>query len=122
MYILGVCSNPDILKVINLIKIVITGIMIATPIVLIVVCLIDTAKLVADPNPDVTKNGLKIFLHRFIACAIIMAVPLLVSAITGLVGATDYKDCISLATPEKITSLYLTRAETAVIVYRILNK
>lgn len=114
MYILGVCSNPEILKVVNLIKIVITGIMIATPIILIVVCLIDTAKLVADSNPNVAKNGLKIFLHRFIACAIIMAVPLLVSAITGLVGATDYKDCISLATPEKITSLYLTRAETAV--------
>lgn len=114
MYILGVCSNPDILKVINLIKIVITGIMIATPIILIVVCLIDTAKLVADPNPDVTKNGLKIFLHRFIACAIIMAVPFLVKTLTGIVGTEDYTECISLATPENISQLYVTRAETAV--------
>lgn len=114
MYILGVCSNPDILKVINLIKIVITGIMIATPIVLIVVCLIDTAKLVADPNPDVTKNGLKIFLHRFIACAVIMAVPFLVKTLTGIVRTEDYTECISLATPENISQLYVTRAETAV--------
>ena len=114
MYILGVCSNPDILKVINLIKIVITGIMIATPIILIVVCLIDTAKLVADPNPDVTKNGLKIFLHRFIACAVIMAVPFLVKTLTGIVGTEDYTECISLATPENISQLYVTRAETAV--------
>lgn len=114
MYILGVCSNPDILKVINLIKIVITGIMIATPIILIVVCLIDTAKLVADPNPDVTKNGLKIFLHRFIACAVIMAVPFLVKTLTGVVRTEDYTECISLATPENISQLYVTRAETAV--------
>ena len=114
MYILGVCSNPDILKVINLIKIVITGIMIATPIILIVVCLIDTAKLVADPNPDVTKNGLKIFLHRFIACAVIMAVPFLVKTLTGIVRTEDYTECISLATPENISQLYVTRAETAV--------
>lgn len=114
MYILGVCSNPEILKVINLIKIVITGIMIATPIILIVVCLIDTAKLVADSNPDVAKNGLKIFLHRFIACAIIMAVPFLVKTLTGIVGTEDYTECISLATPENISQLYVTRAETAV--------
>ena len=114
MYILGICSNPEILKVINLIKIVITGIMIATPIVLIVVTMLDVAKLVADPHPDVTKRIKDIFLYRFIACAVIMAVPLLVKTITNTVGATDYTECISMATNENISSLYLTRAETAV--------
>lgn len=114
MYILGICSNPEILKVINLIKIVIIGIMIATPIVLMVVTMIEVAKLVADPNPNVTKRVKDIFLYRFIACAVIMAVPLLVKTLTGTVGATDYTECISMATTENISALYLTRAENLV--------
>ena len=114
MFILSVCKNPEILKVIQLIKIVISAIMVATPIILIVVSMIDVAKLVADPDPNVTKKGPKIFLYRFIACAIIMAVPTLVSVLTGAVDSKGYEECITMATSENISSLYLTRAETLV--------
>ena len=48
MLVLSLCSNPSILKIFYLIKIVITAIQIAVPIMLIILIMLDFSKGVKD--------------------------------------------------------------------------
>lgn len=115
MYVLGICNSPEILKVMQYVKLLIQGIIILAPILIIVNASIEIMKLVAAPDPNVAKQISKIIMYRAIACVAIIFVPTFVNIILDLTGSRyGYEECISLATTSNISSLYLTRAEELV--------
>ena len=103
--ILSICSNSSILKVLYLIKIVITCIQIAVPIMLIVLIMLDFSKGVKDGiSPTEILQKCK---YRIIAAIVIFAVPLLVNTIIKISGnVSNFSTCWNNAIPENFNSEY----------------
>ena len=103
--ILSICSNSSILKVLYLIKIVITCIQIVVPIMLIVLMMLDFSKGVKDGiSPTEILQTCK---YRIIEAIAIFAVPLLVNIIIKLSGnISNFSTCWNNAIPENFNSEY----------------
>ena len=115
MYILDLCGTPEILEVMKLVKIFIDCIKVIVPIIIIIKSMLDLTKIVSDQDPDVTKKIPKVFITRFIACALIFFMPVFVNVILDLTGSRyGYEECITMATSENISGAYLKRAEDLV--------
>lgn len=112
--ILGICGEPDILKVIMLVKTVMNIIRIAVPIILIVLMMITYAQAAAK-NEAVSKTNM-FFVYRGIAAVVIFAIPTLVITLLNIVGANDkeFKDCMDFATPVGISTAYTNKASRAI--------
>lgn len=88
MLTLSICGNPDILKVVYLIKIVVTCIQIAVPIMLIVLIMLDFAKGMKDAAaPSEILDNCR---YRIIAAVVIFAIPLLVKVILNVMGNSTF--------------------------------
>ena len=99
--ILSICSNPDILKVVYLIKIVVTCIQIAVPIMLIVLIMLDFSKGVKDAKAP--GEILQTCKYRIIAAIVIFAIPLLVKIILNVMGnSTFFSACWNSANSTSI--------------------
>ena len=86
------CSNVDILKVVYLIKIVVTAIQVAVPIILIVTISLDFAKGMKDAKAP--SELLANCRYRLIAAVVIFAIPLLVKIILNVLGnSTFFSSC-----------------------------
>lgn len=116
MNILSICSNPDILKVMMLIKIVISAICVAIPIILIVVLMLDYAKAVSSNDNDLVMKITRNLPYRLIAVAVIFFIPGLVKVIVNIAdgSANTYIGCIENATPDNIESAYTESASESV--------
>ncbi len=110
--ILGICDNPDILKVLNLVKILISAIKIIVPIILIVTTTITFTKAVYSDKEDVYKAK-NVLIYRCIAAAAVFFVPTIVSIIINLTATdgSELKACMNAATPAGISAAYSNRAE-----------
>lgn len=110
--ILGICDNPDILKVLSLVKILISAIKIVVPILLIVNTTITFTKAVYSDKEDVFKAK-NVLIYRCIAAAAIFFVPTFVSIIINLTATdgSELKACMNAATPAGISQAYSNRAE-----------
>ena len=97
------CSNVDILKVVYLIKIVVTAIQVAVPIILIVTISLDFAKGMKDAKaPSEILHGC---IHRLIAAVVIFAIPLLVKVILTIMGnSTFFSSCWNNADSSSLTA------------------
>lgn len=99
--ILSICSNPDILKVVYLIKIVVTCIQIAVPIMLTVLIMLDFSKGVKDAKAP--GEILQTCKYRIIAAIVIFAIPLLVKIILNVMGnSTFFSACWNSANSTSI--------------------
>lgn len=99
--ILGICDNPSILKLVQLIKIVVYAIQIVVPIILIVTMSLDFAKGVKDGTAP--SKILVTCKNRIIAAIVIFLVPLIVSILLKIVGqSTLLSSCWNNATSENI--------------------
>ena len=116
MNLLSICSNPNILKVMMLIKIVISAICVAVPIILIVVLMIDYAKAVSSNDNDMVMKITKNLPYRFVAVAVIFFIPAFVKIIVNIAdgSANTYIGCIENATPDNIESAYTESASESV--------
>lgn len=96
------CSNADILKVVYLIKIVVTAIQVAVPIILIVTISLDFAKGMKDAKaPGEILHGC---IYRLIAAVVIFAIPLLVKIILTVMGnSTFFSSCWNNADSSSLT-------------------
>ena len=114
--ILGICDNPEILKVMMLIKIVISAICVAVPIILIVVLMLDYSKAVSSNDNDMVMKITRNLPYRLIAVAVIFFIPSLVKIVVNIAdgSANTYIGCIENATPENIESAYIERAAGSV--------
>lgn len=116
MNILSICSNPDILKIMILIKTVISCICVAVPIVMIVVLMLDYAKAVSSNDDKLVMKITRNVPYRIIAAIVIFAMPLFVKIIVNIAdgSANEYYDCISNASWSNVDKAYVTSAENSV--------
>lgn len=115
MNVLGICQTPEILQIMIYVKIILKGIMILSPILIIVKASIDIMKLISSEESDVTKHIQQIFVTRAIACMLIIFMPNLVNVVLDMTGNRyGYEECIDMATKGQVETLYLSRAEKLV--------
>lgn len=114
--ILGICDNPEILKVMMLIKIVISAICVAVPIILIVVLMLDYSKAVSSNDNDMVMKITRNLPYRLIAVVVIFFIPSLVKIVVNIAdgSANTYIGCIENATPDNIESAYTESAADSV--------
>ena len=106
-----VCDSPDILKVLRLVKIIITIIKIVVPIILIVVVMIDYLKNIFSGDSDLSKTS-KVLVSKIITAVLIFLIPTIVNIIiTATSNTFSISKCFTLATTEGINSAYRTNME-----------
>lgn len=103
------CTNPDILRIIYFIKILIEIIMFIVPIGLIIMGLIDFSKSVVTNDENARKKNLNIFIKRIIFAVLLFAMPWIVRTFMHLLSTTgldsDFVTCYENANSEKIKEL-----------------
>lgn len=82
------CNNPDILRVIYFIKILIEIIMIIVPIGLIIMGLLDFSKSVVTNDENARKKNLNLFIKRIIFAVLLFAMPWIVRTFMYLLSTT----------------------------------
>ena len=110
MNILSVCDNPDILKVIRIVKIIVTIIKVAVPILLLLSVSITYLKSVKDNDSDSIQKANKNTVAKVVAAILIFFIPTFVGIISRLTGSDGYVSCFDVATKEGITSAYTNNA------------
>ena len=83
--ILSICDVPDVLKVMRLIKIVITIIKIAVPIILIISVMIDYAKAVSSDDNDLLRKANTLAVKKAIGALLVFFIPTFVSIIAIII-------------------------------------
>ena len=111
--ILGICNDPDILSVVKLVKLVITIIKIAVPIILIVSCMIELFHAVIKAEVSESLNSIT---RRIIAAIIIFLIPTGVDIIFKVLDYEKvYYPCIENSTTEGISSARQIKAESLIL-------
>ena len=100
--VLNVCSDPDVLSALRIVRIVVTIIKIAVPIILIVMCMMDFTAAMTDG--DLSKV-FKTIVRRAVAAIVIFFVPTIVGMLMTTVNDAATADdscgwatCIGKAT------------------------
>ena len=109
--ILSVCGNPNVLRVIQIVKIIITIIKIVVPIGLIVRCMLDYMSAVSDSDNSALNKTNKIVVKRLIAATLIFFIPTFVNIIADITeNDLEYSSCITNATSENIRAAFINYA------------
>ena len=111
---LNVCSDPDVLSALRIVRIVVTIIKIAVPIILIVMCMMDFTAAMTDG--DLSKV-FKTIVRRAVAAIIVFFVPTIVNLVADLndYDPDNYMNCIKNATTAGIESAKEQRAKDYVL-------
>lgn len=103
------CENPDFVRVIFFIKLIVGILEIFIPIGLIIMGIIDFSKSVATNDEKIQKKNITTFLKRIIYAIIVFAVPWIVNVVIislgDLTDDVNYTDCLENATEEGIEKL-----------------
>ncbi len=101
--ILSICDVPAVLKVLKILKIVITIIKIAVPILLIIAAMLDLVKAVT--NSELNKMS-KPIINKVIAAVLVFLIPTFVNTIlTITMTENEYQKCFNNATDERIREI-----------------
>ena len=92
----ALCS--DLAPVLKIVGILYWGIMVAVPIILIIIGMMDMAKAVAEKSEDDIKKAQNKLVKRAIAAVIVFLIGNIVSVIMNLVGHNEYKTCMECIT------------------------
>lgn len=113
--VLGICSAPEVLEVMRIVKIVITIIKIAVPILLIIFGMITYVRAITDSDNDNITKANKTIVNMFIAAVAIFLVPTIVGFVFDAAGANSNGviDCFYNADKEGIINGYIARIETS---------
>lgn len=113
--VLEICSAPEVLEVMRIVKIVITIIKIAVPILLIIFGMITYVRAITDSDNDNITKANKTIVNMFIAAVAIFLVPTIVGFVFDVAGANSNGviDCFYNADKEGIINGYIARIETS---------
>ena len=89
---MDVCT-ADLQTIVNLLRTVLTILQIGIPILLLLFGTIDLGKAVMAGDEKEIKGAINILIKRAIAAVAVFVLFLLVSVVTGLVGAEDWRNC-----------------------------
>ena len=111
--ILDVCAEPNVLKTLRMIKIIINFIKIVVPIILIISASITFTKAVSSGE---NNKALQSFIRKLIAAFAVFLVPTIVGLLIRLTNPENgYLSCLQKATTENIQAAYKEQAEYALI-------
>lgn len=88
-----VCSQPELLPIMSIIKTILTVLQILIPIGLIILGTIDLGRAVIASKEDEIKKHQQLLLKRAIAAVLVFFVATLVVFVMGFVGNQKWKDC-----------------------------
>ena len=92
------CTDPDILRVIYFIKLIIRIVKIILPIGLIIMGMIDFSKSVVTSDEGVQKKNIQLFVKRIIFAVLVFAVPWIVEFVMvnlgNLTEGVNFTDCL----------------------------
>jgi len=117
---MGVCSNPDLLKIVLIFKTVVNILKIFLPLILIVSLMIDITKGIVQDKEDKINAYRKLMPKKLIAAALFFLVPTVMDMALNIMDEGlnfEYAKCITNADQETINELYLSRAEE--LVYKV---
>ena len=111
--ILSMCDEPSVLEVFRAVKIIITIIKIAVPLILIFSGMITFIRAVHDAE---TPKALEVFAKKCIAAILIFLIPTFVNGIVKVIGIeNDYTECFKYANKDGIANAYVNRAKEYVL-------
>lgn len=93
MYLLDVCNDGTVLKVMGIVKLIMNVICIIVPIVLIIMGSFDLFKAVTAGKDDDIKKKQQTLIKRIIAGVIVFLVPTIVTVLMNLIGVSEWKTC-----------------------------
>ena len=116
MYILGICSNGDILSIMRIVKTVINVIRISVPIILIISLMLSYARAVKDNDEDAMNKANKNAVPKIIAALLVFFIPTFVNIIAETVDydKNSYISCLKVADKDHIENAYYENAKTAI--------
>ena len=106
MYILSVCSSPEVLKVIMIVKTVITIIRIVVPILLLISVSLNYLNAIRNNDSDALEKANKMTIIKVIAAILVFFIPTFVNIIGNITGEKSYLSCFDVATKEGISAAY----------------
>lgn len=99
------CADDTLMGVFVVIRTVLKIIQWVVPVILILLGTIDLVKAVSAGKEDDIKKNQGVLIKRAIAAVIVFLIPVLVSAVMGLIGAdSSWKGCWNKAGEEDITN------------------
>ena len=102
------CSDPNLAKILGLIRNIVELIQILVPIALILMGSIDFGKAVISSNEENIKKEQKKFISRCLAAVLVFLVVVIVNFVMGFVGEESWQNCwtsASLDTYERGTNV-----------------
>ena len=97
-YTSGEALCSDLAPILKFVGIVYWGIMVAVPIILIIVGMMDMAKAVTEKDENKIKEAQNKLVKRAIAAVIVFLIGVIVSVLMNLVGHDEYKSCMECIT------------------------
>lgn len=111
-----VCTDPELLRLMILLKNFLYLLMIIIPIGLIILMSIDVLKGVSGGNQDDITAKIKTIPRRLTTALVIFLVPTFINLLVGIVDEEfEYASCFSNASTSKIQEILTLRAEEALI-------
>ncbi len=102
-FLISACENPDILRVIYLIKLGLQFVFVIVPIALIVLLCLDFTKIVTSRSDEDMKKFRSLAIRRILVAMSVFSVPNLINLVVSLVNSnTSYLSCLTNATPKVI--------------------
>lgn len=104
MYILlETCQNPDILRIIYFIKILMDIVFIIVPIGLILFLLIDLSKAMISGDDKEGEKINKLIVNRIVMAIVIFFIPNVVAFVASVLGTSGYAECLNNANSDTIS-------------------
>jgi len=104
-FMLDICSTSSGLRVMYLIKTLITGICIVVPILLIIILMIDCIKGISSKDEDALVILKKKAIPKLIAAIVVFLTPTIISLFMTILGVEKYKECFGDVTMDQIKEL-----------------
>ena len=116
MILLDICSNPDVLSVARIIRIVLLIIRIIGPIALILSLMLTYLRAVKDNDNDALNKANRSLVPKIVSAILLFLVPTFVNLIANIVdyNSETYLSCLKYATLENIDGANIIRAESAI--------
>lgn len=89
------CNTQEVKSIMGIVGYVVWGIKVVVPIILIIIGMLDMAKAVNSKSEDEIKKAQQALIKKAIAAVIVFLVPTLVGLIMGVIGADNYKGCLT---------------------------
>lgn len=80
------CTDPDVLKIVRYVDIVVTVLFIVVPVVLLVVAITDLVKAVTQDNEKAVKEATKLLVKKVVAAVAIFLLPIMIALLLRVVG------------------------------------